>query len=123
VRRDLDDAAGTIPAHEHVVEQLRRDVARIALVEATGQDLHERAVSRPRSSLRRARNDSSWAATGAGPAPPGVVRRVTATPGSRSFAASAPSDGSAATSETRSSPPSTERRTRPPTTSCASPNL
>ena len=66
---------------------------------ATG-NLPVRARQEPGSagSSRTSVKRSSWPATGIGPAPPGVVRRVTATPGATSAAASGPRRSSAATS-------------------------
>ena len=52
--------------------------------------------------------------TGPGPAPPGVVRRVTATPGASSSTASAPRAGWASTSSASGTCRSMASRTRPP---------
>ena len=58
-------------------------------------------------------------ATGPGPAPPGVVRRETGTPGSSRATASLPRAGWAATSSGRGTRRWNESRTTAPTSSCA----
>ncbi len=74
------------------------------------------------SSSRRARKRSIWRCTASGPAPPRVVRRVTATPGARSSTAVSPSAGCARTRSARSAPLSSDSRTRAPTIAWASRN-
>ena len=61
-------------------------------------------------------------ATAAGPAPPGVVRWRTDTPGTSSSAARVPSRGSAITRSASGVPSSSDRRTSAPTIACASRN-
>ena len=146
---DLHDAGPPLAHHQHLVEQQRGHDPAVVVVEGARQRPHGRRRSelmcaathnpakarqyapggarrarqprRARSASSRWRNRSSWAATGSGPPPPGVVRRVTATPGATRAAASGPSRPSAATrSASGGAPGSSDARTSAPTTAWAS---
>jgi hypothetical protein len=118
VRLHLDDARceprPVTGAHEELVEKLGRELERVTVVERSGQGsaacsgpARRHRASHSRCPCKRSRAASSWRATGTGPAPPGVVLRRTALPGSRSPRQSGPRRG-------RSMVCSTGRRAQPP---------
>ena len=124
---DLDEAHGD--------RRPRRSVApRSATATAAGSPSSSSRVTRSRAQRgaagRRAPVDAvsaassaaRWATAGSGPAPPGVVRRATAAPGSRSSAASGPRPSAAATARARPRPRRATSATSAPTRRCASRN-
>src|SRR5207244_10874296 len=78
VRLDLHEPRRDAVAHQHLVEQLGCDREGIAV-----EELPRQRASHVCWRSIRSRACTSWCATGSGPAPPGVVRRRTALPGSR----------------------------------------
>ena len=135
VRLDLDDARRqprtVTGAHEQLVEQLRRELERVAVVERSRHGPAARAARLARhrashsrcSSSRCSRPCRAGAATGSGPPPPGVVRRRTALPGSSRPQAVGAEAGivrrRARRAGRRARPPAARA---PPTTVCASRN-
>src|SRR5579872_4795186 len=131
VRLDLDDPGHPLPVDEQGVQQPGGHVDRVAVQETerhrprpAGGPGHEGAgpgsspASTPslvRSTSSRRAKRPSWSATAVEPAPPGVVRRLTATPGSSSFAPVSPRSGCAWTSSSRGTWRWTESRTSPAT--------
>ena len=106
------DARRRLVPHQQLVEQVGRELAGIARVERPRERApaaHSGQLQPARLRRRAGRAPSTiCSATDAGPAPPGVVRRRTAAPGSSSASASGPRSGSVSTSSSRATPRSAE---------------
>src|SRR6266511_6054467 len=132
VRLDLDEPDGDptelrVVGDEELVEQVGRELTRVTCVErarerSTAPRRRHASSSQVRWAASRALAAASWSRTGWGPAPPGVVRRRTDSPGSSTARASVPSRGSVIKSSSRATPRSAASRTSDPTASCASRN-